>query len=95
MRFSDACLAWCTEMEGMISSETKEICVVLCENRLGLEMKLLDRVLAVRILLSNFSTKTNQKHLNKSKKILFSWGFHLRPEAGRFVRSFAIPRPVL
>ena len=22
-------------------------------------------------------------------------GFHLRPEAGRFVRSFAIPRPVL
>ena len=26
---------------------------------------------------------------------VYSQGFHLRPEAGRFVRSFAIPRPVL
>ena len=30
-----------------------------------------------------------------SIKIPLLQGFHLRPEAGRFVRSFAIPRPVL
>ena len=38
---------------------------------------------------------TIKSNLRKRGPLCYGQGFHLRPEAGRFVRSFAIPRPVL